>query len=369
MYDFSYIPKGSTVAVGMSGGVDSSVSAYLLKKAGLEVFGLFMKNWEESDSQGHCMAAKDHEDAAKVCDHLQIPFYTVNFTEEYYKEVFEDLLTGLKEGHTPNPDILCNREIKFKHFLNKALQLGADYLATGHYCQIEQRCSEYYLLKGADDNKDQTYFVYTLKQKELSKIIFPIGNLQKKLVREIAKEAGLCTFEKKDSTGICFIGKRNFKDFISLYLPMNKGPIVTTEGLVIGEHSGALYYTIGQRKGLGIGGEGDAWFVVDKDVKSNKLIVSQGQDHPSLYSSSLIAKDLSWTAKEPLNFPIQCRAKIRYRQQDQPCTVESIKDGLALVTFSCPQRAVTTGQSIVFYQDNHCLGGGVIISKTSIDPK
>lgn len=367
MKGLSRLPKGTTIAVGMSGGVDSSVSAYLLKEAGFNVFGLFMKNWEENDSHGVCMASKDQEDAAKVCHYLDIPFYTVNFTEEYYKEVFEDLLQGLKDGHTPNPDILCNREIKFKHFLNKALLLGADYLATGHYCQIQENNGIYHLLKGSDQNKDQTYFVYTLKQKELSKVLFPVGHLEKPKVREIAKEAGLCTFEKKDSTGICFIGKRNFKDFVSQYIPTSKGDIVSLDGQVVGSHTGAFYYTIGQRKGLGVGGEGDAWFVVDKDIKNNKLIVTQGQDHPSLYTTNLTAKELSWTLPHEPKTPFYCQAKVRYRQQDQDCIIEKIENGLAFVNFLKPQRAVTTGQSIVFYESGVCLGGGIILSKTPHD--
>lgn len=352
--------KKQVVAVGMSGGVDSSVSALLLKEAGYDVFGLFMKNWEESDSQGKCLASKDQEDALKICKQINIPFYTVNFTEEYYAQVFEDLLKGLKEGHTPNPDILCNREIKFKLFLRKALSLGADALATGHYCQIHNAQEGLHLLKGLDPNKDQSYFVYTLHHAELERVLFPVGHLLKPQVREIAKQHHLSTFSKKDSTGICFIGKRNFQQFIAQYIPMENGPIISTEGKVLGEHVGAIYYTVGQRKGLGIGGEGDAWFVVDKDIKNNTLVVAQGQDHPSLFSKKLIANDLSWVNTSPKELPFSCTAKVRYRQIDQPCIIEKIENNEVYVSFLTPQRAVTTGQSIVFYEGIRCLGGAII---------
>lgn len=355
--------KKQTIAVGMSGGVDSSVSALLLKEAGYDVFGLFMKNWEESDAQGKCLATKDQEDALKICKQIGIPFYTVNFTEEYYTQVFEDLLKGLKEGHTPNPDILCNKEIKFKLFLKKALSLGADALATGHYCQIHQTETGKHLLKGLDSNKDQSYFVYTLHDAELEKVLFPIGGLLKPQVRAIAKQYGLSTFAKKDSTGICFIGKRNFQQFISQYIPMENGPITDTEGKFLGEHCGAIYYTIGQRKGLGIGGEGDAWFVVGKNIKNNTLIVAQGQNHPSLFSTKLIANDLSWVNTPPKDFFVSCTAKVRYRQIDQPCIIEKIENNQAYISFLTPQRAVTTGQSIVFYEGARCLGGGIIKEK------
>jgi tRNA-specific 2-thiouridylase len=360
------LSKKLTIAVGMSGGVDSSVSALLLKQAGYEVFGLFMKNWEESDSQGKCLATKDQEDALKICEQIGIPFYTVNFTEEYYTQVFEDLLKGIKEGHTPNPDILCNKEIKFKLFLNKALSLGADALATGHYCRIQEIEGERKLLKGIDSSKDQTYFVYTLQEKELNKVLFPIGHLLKAEVREIAKKHGLITYAKRDSTGICFIGKRNFQQFISQYVPTDKGNILDLEGNIVGEHCGAVYYTIGQRKGLCIGGEGDAWFVVDKDIQNNSLIVAQGHNHPALFSQTLIAKDLSWVNASPTQFPLACRAKVRYRQQDEPCIIEKIENDLAYIRFIRPQRAVTTGQSIVFYDDVQCLGGGIIKEKDKI---
>lgn len=355
--------KKLTVAVGMSGGVDSSVSALLLKQAGYDVFGLFMKNWEESDAQGKCLASKDQEDALKVCQQLDIPLYTVNFTEDYYNQVFQDLLTGLEAGLTPNPDILCNREIKFNLLLKKALSLGADYLATGHYCQIDSTQGSYHLLKGSDPNKDQSYFVYTLQSSALEKILFPVGCLEKPQVRALAKEYGLSTSAKKDSTGICFIGKRNFQQFISHYIPKDNGIILDMENNVVGHHVGAIYYTIGQRKGLGIGGEGDAWFVADKDVKNNIVRVAQGHNHPALFSKGLIAKTLSWVNLPPSPLPFTCQAKVRYRQNDQDCIIEHIDDHSIKVSFLKPQRAVTPGQSIVLYDKNRCLGGGIISEK------
>lgn len=358
--------KKHVIAVGMSGGVDSSVSALLLKQAGYEVFGLFMKNWEESDAQGKCLAAKDQEDALKVCQQLDIPFYTVNFTEEYYTQVFQDLLQGIQKGYTPNPDILCNREIKFKLFLKKALALGADALATGHYCQISSIEPNLHLLKGLDPSKDQSYFVYTLHQSELKKVLFPVGHLLKSEVRALAQKHSLSTFAKKDSTGICFIGKRNFQQFIAQYVPTKPGPIVTTEGKEVGTHVGAFYYTIGQRKGLGIGGEGEAWFVVGKNVSTNTLIVAQGQNHPALFSTHLKAHTLSWVNTPIHQLPYKCSAKVRYRQQDQPCVLEKIEDGIASVRFLSSQRAVTPGQSIVFYEGSQCLGGGIIESNNSL---
>lgn len=356
-------PNKKVVAVGLSGGVDSSVSALMLQQMGYEVFGLFMKNWEEDDNNGACQATKDLEDVIQVCNILKIPYYTVNFSKKYYDDVFQNLLDGLKNGTTPNPDILCNKEVKFKHFLQKAQSLGADYLATGHYSQLSQEKGFINLLKGKDLNKDQTYFLYTLQQHQLEKVKFPIGHLLKSEVRALARDYHLPNHEKKDSTGICFIGKRNFKDFISEYIPMQEGPIVDISGKTLGVHQGVFYYTIGQRKGLGIGGEGDAWFVVDKDVKTNSLIVSQGHDHPLLFSKGLIADSLSWTVAPPKTFPFVCECKIRYRQEDQPCLIESLENGLLKVKFPTPLRAVTPSQSIVFYKDSICLGGGIIKSK------
>lgn len=349
-----------TVVVGMSGGVDSSVSALLLKQAGYRVIGLFMKNWEEKDENGVCKASYDYEDVQKVCDQLDIPCYSVNFVEHYWKQVFTQFIADLKKGWTPNPDILCNREIKFKVFLEKALELGADYLATGHYCQNLRVEGKQALVKGVDGNKDQTYFLYTLQNKTLEKVLFPIGGLEKPEVRRLAREHGLATSDKKDSTGICFIGERHFRQFISQYIAFQAGSFQTLAGKIVGNHQGAAYYTLGQRKGLGIGGAGEAWFVVGKDIEKNIVYVEQGSDHPSLYCSELTAIELTWVASEAPATPFICQSKVRYRQEDQPCVIESIIEGRAHVTFPHPQRAVTPGQSIVFYQDTICLGGGVI---------
>jgi tRNA-uridine 2-sulfurtransferase len=349
-----------TVIVGMSGGVDSSVCALLLKEQGFHVIGMFMKNWEETDEHGVCRATRDYEDVVKVCTQLDIPYYSVNFVKEYRTQVFSHFLSELKEGHTPNPDILCNREIKFKAFLNKALSLGADYLAMGHYCQRTDTEAPL-LLKGADSTKDQSYFLYTLTTDVLRHVLFPVGRLAKTEVRKIAKEHGLATSEKKDSTGICFIGKRNFKEFTGRYLNYNPGNCETLSGKVVGTHDGIAFYTIGQRKGLGIGGPGEAWFVVGKDVTRNVLCVEQGDDHPSLYRDTLFATDLSWIAGQPpAPLPYACTAKVRYRQPEQPCVIEEITEGRARIRFLHPQRAITPRQSIVFYQGAVCLGGGMI---------
>ena len=345
------------VVVGMSGGVDSSVSALLLKQQGYEVIGMFMKNWEEKDENGVCRSARDYEDVVKVCKQLDIPFYSVNFTEEYRNQVFSHFLAELEAGFTPNPDILCNREIKFKAFLEKAISLGADFLATGHYCRNESS----QLLKGSDPNKDQSYFLYTLSSAALQKVLFPVGGLLKSEVRKIAKEFGLATSEKKDSTGICFIGKRDFKEFAGRYLGYKPGNFENLKGEVIGQHDGIAFYTIGQRKGLCIGGPGEAWFVVGKEIERNVVLVEQGKDHPALYQSDLIASDLTWVAGLPPSLlPFACSAKVRYRQPEQPCTIEKIEDGKAYVSFQQPQRAVTPRQSIVFYTGDCCLGGGII---------
>jgi len=345
------------IVVGMSGGVDSSVSALLLKEQGHEVIALFMKNWEDAD--GACHSARDYEDVVKVCAQLNIPHYAVNFVSEYREQVFAQFLKELQEGHTPNPDILCNREIKFKVFLEKALSLGADYLATGHYCQIGEGHS---LLKGADPGKDQSYFLYTLNQAILKQVLFPVGHLHKAQVRQIAKERGLATSEKKDSTGICFIGKRDFKSFVGGYLGYQSGAFERLSGEIVGHHDGVAFYTLGQRKGLGIGGKGDAWFVIGKDVQRNVVYVEQGQDHPALYKDTLIATDLSWVSgAAPSPLPYACMAKVRYRQNEQPCVIESIVQGGAFVRFLSPQRAITPRQSVVFYDKDMCLGGGIIL--------
>jgi tRNA-specific 2-thiouridylase len=338
----------------MSGGVDSSVSAALLQEQGHRVIGLFMKNWEE---EGPCPSAREYEDVARTCDLLQIPHYSVNFVQEYKDRVFASFIKDLKAGLTPNPDILCNREIKFDVFLAKAMALGADFLATGHYCRLD---AEQRLLKGFDPNKDQSYFLHAVKQEAFRKVLFPVGHLLKTEVRALARKCNLPTSEKKDSTGICFIGKRDFKPFVSQYLGYQPGDFQTLSGEVVGRHDGAAFYTIGQRRGMGLGGEGDAWYVVGKDFARNVVFVERGADHPALFAPSLIASQLTWVAEPPTDLPYRCTAKIRYRQSDQPCTLQWM-DGCQLkVLFDTPQRAVTPGQSVVFYAGDLCLGGGVI---------
>ena len=347
---------GKTVVVGMSGGVDSSVAAYLLKKQGYHVIGLFMKNW---DDDPNCPNEKDYLDVVACCEKLEIPFYSVNFVEEYKKHVFDHFIHELKLGFTPNPDILCNREIKFHHFYEKAKSLGADFIATGHYARLE---GDGLLRKCKDQNKDQTYFLHAVKQKVFKEVLFPLANLTKPEIREIAKSIGLVTHDKKDSTGICFIGKRDFKDFIATYLPKQEGFFKTPDGKIIKPHDGYWFYTIGQRKGLEIGGEGEAWFVVDKDPKTNSVIVAQGETNPYLYKKKLIAQTPHFIDEEfRLEVPFRCKAKIRYRQEEQDCTiVEILENGDLEVEFDIPQRAVTPRQSIVFYKEDLCLGGGFI---------
>ncbi|KPK33438.1 MAG: thiouridylase [Chlamydiae bacterium SM23_39] len=336
------------IIVGMSGGVDSSVSSFLLKKMGYDVIAIFIKCWDE------CNFRKDYEDALLVCEQLKIPLYKIDFTEEYKERVFKNFLEEYKKGNTPNPDILCNKEIKFNLFLQKAEKLNADFIATGHYAQKRGNC----LMKARDLSKDQTYFLYTLKSDILKKVVFPIGHLKKEEVRKIAKESGLITSEKKDSTGICFIGKRDFRPFLKKYIACKKGAIENLDGKIVGEHEGVFLYTIGQRKGLGIGGEGEAWFVVEKDVKNNVLIVAQGENHPALMYDSIVVSSLTWI---PSKMPFFCKAKIRYRQKDQDCIIEKIEEGNAFIRFMTLQRAPTAGQSVVFYRGEHCLGGGIII--------
>lgn len=347
------------VVVGMSGGVDSSVAALVLKEAGYDVIGIFMKNWDERDENGVCTADADYDDVRRVCDQIGIPYYTVNFEQEYWDRVFVYFLEEYKRGRTPNPDVLCNKEIKFRAFLEKAMELEADYLATGHYAQIGREDGYYTLLRGADANKDQSYFLYTLGQKQLSKTLFPIGHLTKEEVREKARQAGLATAEKRDSTGICFIGEKDFKEFLSRYLPAQPGEIRTVDGELKGYHEGLMYPTLGQRKGLGIGGAGEPWFVVGKDLATNTLLVAQGRDHPALYSAGLKAEDVSWVRGEPPAARFECTAKFRYRQPDQAVAVQITEDG-ARVEFVKPQRAITPGQAVVFYQGPVCLGGGTI---------
>lgn len=344
-----------TVFVGMSGGVDSSVTALLLKRQGYRVVGLFMKNWEE---EGACPAEHDFQDVVSVCTQLDIPYYSLNFAKEYWEEVFAKCLREYAAGYTPNPDILCNREIKFKLFFDKAMELGADFLATGHYCRKSFVEGEWHLTRAVDPEKDQSYFLYTLKSSILEKVLFPVGELTKREVRALAAEAHLETAQKKDSTGICFIGKRNFKDFLSRYIPHHPGNFETLAGQVVGKHDGIAYYTIGQRKGLGLGGAGDAWYVLKKDVERNVLIVERGEEHPELFQSELVAGELSWVAKMP-SFPLRCTAKVRYRAPDVECTLYPLEDTVKVV-FDSPQKAITPRQSVVFYHGELCLGGGII---------
>lgn len=353
------------VIVGMSGGVDSSVSAYLLQQQGYQVVGLFMKNWEEDDDKEYCSAATDLADAQSVCDKLGIELHTINFAAEYWDNVFEHFLSEYKAGRTPNPDILCNKEIKFKAFLEFAAEdLGADFIATGHYVRRRDIDGKSQLLRGLDTNKDQSYFLYTLSHEQVAKSLFPVGELEKPEVRRIAEEIGLITAKKKDSTGICFIGERKFRDFLGRYLPAQPGPIITVDGETIGQHEGLMYHTLGQRKGLGIGGtkEGseDPWYVVDKDVENNHLIVAQGHEHPRLMSVGLIAQQLHWVDRETMTQPLRCVVKTRYRQSDIPCTITPLSEDRIEVAFDYPVAAVTPGQSAVFYLDEVCLGGGII---------
>lgn len=371
--------KPKTIIVGMSGGVDSSVAALLLKQQGYQVEGLFMKNWEDDDDGEFCSAAEDLSMAEAVCDIIGIPLHTVNFAKQYWELVFEDFLQELKEGRTPNPDILCNREIKFKTFLEYALSLGADKIATGHYANNLNKNSEqgyahddehgyqhgYQLLKAKDLSKDQSYFLYSLSQKALRHSLFPLGGLLKTEVRALAEAAGLPNHQRKDSTGICFIGERPFKDFLSRYIKNEPGPIMTAENQMLGEHQGLMYYTIGQRQGLGIGGKTNAkeapWYVVKKDQKQNTLIVAQNE-YPYLYRDHLEAMACHWITEEPKASEFQCQAKIRYRQADQPCRVKMSENAMNAIEvyFEEPQRAITPGQSVVFYDNNVCLGGGII---------
>lgn len=352
------------VIVGLSGGVDSSVAALLLKNQGYQVEALFMKNWDEKTAAGGCLWEADVEDAVRICEALEIPLNTVDLSRAYWDEVFTNFLKEYASGRTPNPDILCNQEVKFKAFLDHARNLGADRIATGHYVRMREIDGQLELLKGADGNKDQSYFLCRMTQYQLAHTLFPVGDHLKPGVRKIAAEAGLTTHNKKDSTGICFIGERPFRDFLSKYLPVNNGVIRTIDGTVVGEHLGTQFYTLGQRKGLGIGGvkgagEG-AWYVVTKDTVNNELIVSQDHDCPMLYSRGLTAVKLHWIGDRLPAFPLRCHAKTRYRQPDQKCIVEASEGGEVKVKFTSPQWAVTPGQYVVFYEGDMCLGGGVI---------
>ncbi|MDH5735268.1 MAG: tRNA 2-thiouridine(34) synthase MnmA [Gammaproteobacteria bacterium] len=352
------------VIVGMSGGVDSSVAALKLIELGYQVEGLFMKNWEQDDDDDYCAAAIDLDDARKVCDQLNIKLHSVNFSDQYWDRVFKHFLDEYSAGRTPNPDILCNKEIKFKAFLDYALQMGADYIATGHYVRVENINDHYYLLKGTDSNKDQSYFLYTLGQHQLKHSLFPVGLLEKEEVRLLAEQANFVNHAKKDSTGICFIGERKFKDFLQQYLPAQPGEIQTTDGKVIGKHHGLMYYTLGQRKGLGIGGvkgtDEEAWYSLAKDLENNILIVGQGENHPQLFHQYLNASQLDWVSGKPPELSFKYAAKVRYRQPDQACEILELDNRTVKVKFEQPQRAITPGQSIVFYDNDICLGGGVI---------
>lgn len=355
------------VVLGMSGGVDSSVSALLLKEQGYDVVGVFMKNWDDTDENGVCTATQDYEDVALVAEQIGIPYYSVNFEKEYWDRVFEYFLEEYRNGRTPNPDVMCNKEVKFKAFLDYAMELGADYVAMGHYAQVERdEDGTAHLLRGVDNNKDQTYFLSQLSQDQLKKAMFPLGHLEKSEVRKIAEEAGLATAKKKDSTGICFIGERNFNEFLSEYLPNKPGKMMTLDGEVKGDHMGLMYYTIGQRQGLGIGGgkeSNEPWFVIGKDLETATLYVGQGYHHPNLYSDSLYATDIQFTHGKPMPEIFKCTAKFRYRQADVGVTVHMNEDGTtATVNFDEPVRAITPGQAVVFYDGQECLGGGIIHS-------
>ena len=352
------------IVVGLSGGVDSSVAALLLVEQGYDVQAVFMKNWEDAQDTGYCAAAEDLEDARAVCETLGIPLHPVNFTAEYRDRVFRYFLDEYRAGRTPNPDVLCNTEIKFKAFLDHARRLGADRIATGHYARCVEQNGKYLLLKGCDPGKDQSYFLHGLNQAQLASALFPVGELRKPQVRERAAAAGLVTHDKKDSTGICFIGERRFRDFLSRYLPAQPGPIQTPDGETLGEHAGLMFHTIGQRQGLGIGGRregsGEPWYVAGKDLERNTLIVVQGRDHPALFHRRLRATAPHWIAGEPPATPLHCRAKIRYRQADQDCVLETLDADTLDMSFTEPQRAIAPGQSVVFYRDEVCLGGGII---------
>lgn len=347
------------VVVGISGGVDSSVAALLLKQQGYDVVGIFMKNWDETDDDGVCTAEEDYKDAVAVANQIGIDYYSINFEKEYYDRVFTYFLDEYKKGRTPNPDIMCNKEIKFKAFLDFAMKLGADYVATGHYARIERGDDGVKLLRGLDNNKDQTYFLSQLTQDQIKNVMFPVGELQKKEVREIAKKYNLATADKKDSTGICFIGERNFNEFLSHYLPAKQGNIVDVDGNIMGKHNGLMYHTIGQRRGLGIGGDGAAWFVCGKNLETNELIVCQGEDNLLLYSNKLYASQFETSLNHLDRNEFDCTAKFRYRQKDIKAHVKFIDDTHVEVTYD-DTKAVTPGQAAVFYDGEVCIGSAII---------
>ena len=352
------------IVVGLSGGVDSAVSALLLKRAGHDVVGLFMKNWEDDDDDEYCSTREDLVDAVSAAETIGIEVQAVNFAAEYRERVFASFLAEYRAGRTPNPDVLCNAEIKFKAFLDHAMALGAEKIATGHYARVEEREGRFVLLKGVDPGKDQSYFLHRLTQAQLARTVFPVGHLHKSEVRRIAREAGLANYAKRDSTGICFIGERPFRAFLSRYLPREPGPMVTPEGERVGEHEGLMYYTLGQRQGLGIGGRRDAghepWYVAEKELASNTLVVVQGHDHPLLQKRHLHAADASWIEGEPPAPEGALAAKTRYRQADAACALRLARDAAFELDFATPQWAVTPGQSAVLYRGEVCLGGGVI---------
>jgi tRNA-specific 2-thiouridylase len=358
------------VVVGLSGGVDSSVAAYLLKKQGYEVVGLFMKNWEDDDDDEYCSTRQDLIDAAAAADVIGIELEAVNFAAEYKDRVFAEFLREYAAGRTPNPDVLCNAEIKFKAFLDHAMKLGAAHIATGHYAQVRERSGAFELLRGVDPGKDQSYFLHRLNQAQLARTLFPVGHLHKRELRQIAAEIGLPNAKKKDSTGICFIGERPFREFLNRYLPMKPGPIRTADGRVVGEHVGLAFYTLGQRKGIGIGGQkhgsGEAWFVARKDIATNTLWIVQGHDHPWLLATRLDAADAAWVAGSPPAAGRRLTAKTRYRQTDAACNVAMVDGGRFEIAFDAPQWAATPGQSAVLYDGEVCLGGGVITSTTPL---
>ncbi len=354
------------VIVGMSGGVDSSIAAWLLINQGYQVEGLFMKNWEQDDTHDFCPAAQDLADAQAVCNQLKIPLHTVNFAAEYWDNVFEHFLKEYQKGRTPNPDVLCNKEIKFNAFLNHALSLGADFIATGHYAKNKIEGDIGYLYKSKDREKDQTYFLHAVSPQALAKTLFPIGDYLKTQIREFAKDLGLVTHAKKDSTGICFIGEKRFKSFLQEFILAKPGEIKDMHDNIIGQHDGLMFYTIGQRQGLGIGGlkntADEPWYVVDKDVSTNTLYIAQGSHHPMLYAQGLICGPIYWLDKCQNDLPVTCYAKTRYRQQEQPCMISPADGETHYVMFSSPQRAITPGQYVVFYNQNKCLGGATIES-------